>query len=83
MSDRQTSQTSQGPDHTVVILDSEDMDVKYILDGADYQGLHVIRIIDGEPNHSEILSWTESARMIRNHTMRIYGMQEEEVEDIE
>ncbi len=70
------------PEETIVILDSESMDSTYRLDDVDSLGLHLTRIIDGEPSHEETLTWNEAARMIRKNTMRVYDIEPDKISNL-
>lgn len=81
-----TSHEGETPDdhpHTVVILERDGMTACYVLDTVDSMGFHLTRYVDGEPSHQESLTWNEAGRMIRNSTMRVYDMTDEEVANLD
>jgi hypothetical protein len=67
---------------TVAFVERGGSKTFYRFDDADWKGVHTTRIPEAEFGHERTFAWAEVARMVRNLTMRIYGLDQEEVETL-
>lgn len=68
---------------TIAIVERDGLTAAYRIEDFAHWGLTMTRLPEDELGHEEEWNWSEAARMIRNHTMRIYGMEPEVVKDLD